>query len=105
MATSAAALGSWAEGNLTVADKFGVHVDLKNPLGSRIRAHPNVSTADSHTAGVPGLSSHRLQQLSLPIDEPSFFRQGFRLGQLIGNGRWAGELLLANPQALGCHCD
>src|SRR5262249_8307780 len=90
-----------SERDLTMADKFGVHVHLKNSLWRSIRDHPDIATSIGHPARVPGWGGHRLQQLAIPIDKPGAFGQIFRFRHVIRDGLRAGELLLGNPQALG----
>jgi hypothetical protein len=52
-----------------MADRLGIHVGLKDPLGKRIRGHPDVATAETHAAGVFRFGLHRFQELAIPVDQ------------------------------------
>jgi hypothetical protein len=63
--------------DLTVADKLGVHVHLKNAFGGAFATIPRLPPP----AASPLVfleSRHRLQQLAIAIDKPGIFGKGFR---------------------------
>src|SRR5215472_898481 len=83
----------------------GVHVYLKDTLGSGIGTHPNIAAAHGHAAGVARLSGDGLEYFAVPVYKPGVLGQILRLRQVIAGCRLARFLLLADPQAFGCDGD
>src|SRR6266853_5845248 len=78
-AVGGAAIVFGPEWNLAMADLLAVHVGLEYPINRRGRVlylrgaigpAPDITVAEAHTAGIPGVGHHRVEELAVPVDEP-----------------------------------